>query len=292
MAGIDRTEISDAGKGKAMAEKKVVRVVRGESTVDGAGVRLVRVLGRETVEDFDPFLMLDSFDSTNPDDYVRGFPMHPHRGIETITYLVRGEIVHKDSLGNGGVITDGGTQWMTAGSGILHEEMPQPSGRMLGLQLWLNLPAREKMTEPKYFDIRREDTLEIVREDYRLRLISGEWEGAAGRTPHHLQATVIELQLREGKTLAIPTSPEQNSFLFLLEGDALVAGARYGEKSALLLGEGDTITLSAAERPLRFMFLEGPRLREPVAWGGPIVMNTKQELEQAFADLRTGNFIR
>lgn len=276
-----------------MIAKKVIRVVRGQSAVDGAGVRLVRVLERNTVEDFDPFLMLDSFDSTNPADYVKGFPQHPHRGIETITYLVHGEIIHRDSLGNKGVIADGGTQWMTAGSGILHEEMPQPSERMLGLQVWLNLPRKEKMTTPKYFDIRKEDTVEIDRDDYRLRIISGTWEGREGKKPHHLQATVMEFLLKEGRTLSIPAEIEQNSFIFLLEGDAVIAGERYAEKSAILFGEGDGVIVSASpERPLRFMFFQGPRLREPVAWGGPIVMNTPQELQQAFAELRTGNFIK
>lgn len=275
-----------------MTEKSVARVVRGQRTVDGAGVNLVRVLGSATVADFDPFLMLDSFDSRDPADYVKGFPMHPHRGIETVTYLVQGEILHEDSLGNKGVIADGGTQWMTAGSGILHQEMPQASPRMLGLQLWLNLPRKEKMTEPKYFDIRKQDTLEIRRDDYTLRIISGSWEGDSGVTPHHIQAILMEFLLKEGRELRIPAKPEENSFIFLLEGDAVIAGDRYGEKSAILFGEGDTIRVSAAERPVRFMFAQGPRLREPVAWGGPIVMNTQQELEQAFADLRSGNFIK
>ena len=275
-----------------MADKKVVRVVRGQRTVDGAGVNLVRVLGRETVEDFDPFLMLDSFDSRHPEDYVKGFPLHPHRGIETVTYLVQGEIIHKDSLGNAGVIRDGGTQWMTAGSGILHEEMPQASERMLGLQLWLNLPQREKMTEPKYFDIRKQDTREIQREDYALRIISGNWEGEEGARPHHIQATLMEFLLKEGKQLHIPAKSDENSFIFLLEGDAVIAGDRYQEKSAILFGDGDVVRVSTADKPVRFVFAQGPRLREPVAWGGPIVMNTQQELPQAFADLRSGNFIK
>ncbi len=275
-----------------MAEKKVVRVVRGQRTVDGAGVNLVRVLGRETVRDFDPFLMLDSFDSLNPADYVKGFPLHPHRGIETVTYLVRGEIIHKDSLGNAGVIRDGGTQWMTAGSGILHEEMPQASERMLGIQLWLNLPRKEKMTEPKYFDIRKQDTREIQREDHALRIIAGSWEGEEGARPHHIQATLMEFLLEEGKELRIPARSGENSFVFLLEGDAVIAGARYEEKSAILFGEGDVVRISAGDRPVRFVFAQGPPLREPVAWGGPIVMNTQQELQQAFAELRSGNFIK
>jgi len=275
-----------------MAEKEVMRVVRGQRTVDGAGVNLVRVLGRETVQDFDPFLMLDSFDSRNPADYVKGFPLHPHRGIETVTYLVRGEIIHKDSLGNAGVIRDGGTQWMTAGSGILHEEMPQASERMLGLQLWLNLPQKEKMTEPKYFDIRKQDTREIQGEDYALRIIAGSWEGEEGARPHHIQATLMEFLLKEGRELRIPAKSGENSFVFLLEGDAVIAGTRYEEKSAILFGEGDVVRISAADRPARFVFAQGPPLREPAAWGGPIVMSTQQELRQAFADLRSGNFIK
>ena len=276
-----------------MMERPVKKVVQGKNAVDGAGVNLVRVLGNSTVEDFDPFLMLDSFDSTNPADYVQGFPMHPHRGIETITYLASGKIIHTDSLGNSGVIEDGGTQWMTAGSGILHEEMPQPVQRMLGLQVWLNLPQTEKLTEPKYFDIPREDVVVVEKEDYTVRIVSGEFEGREGVKPHHIQAWVFDVRLNPGAEIKIPTKPEETVFIFLLEGDAEIVGDHYQEKSAILFGAGDHIKIRAKDRgESRFMFFQAAPLGEPVAWGGPIVMNTRAELQLAFDELRAGTFIK
>ena len=275
-----------------MKERQVVEVVRGRRTVDGAGVHLVRVLGHETTKLFDPFLMMDSFDSANPEDYVKGFPLHPHRGIETITYLVQGKITHQDSLGNSGDITDGGTQWMTAGSGILHEEMPRASERMLGLQIWLNLPRAEKMTAPKYFDIRREDVRVVEKKDHRVDIVSGELDGHRGVTPHHVQASVMHFLVREDAEIELPTKRGETTFLFLLEGDALVGGKRHEEKSALLLSDGDGIRIRAAERPLQLMLFQAPPLREPIAWGGPILMNTQEELDLAFEELERGSFIK
>ena len=276
-----------------MSEREIKKTVRGRATVDGDGVHLVRVLGNETVEDFDPFLMLDSFDSKNPPDYTRGFPMHPHRGIETITYLIEGEMEHQDSLGNKGVIRGGESQWMTAGSGIMHQEMPQASDRMLGLQIWLNLPRKDKMTDPVYFDIKG-SMIPVVKEDKaEVRVISGVYKDAKGVVPGFVQATLYDVSIEAGASLTIATKPEENVFVFLILGDAEIGGKVVKEKAAVLFGPGDVIKVAAAGgRPLRLIYFSGPKLKEPVAWGGPIVMNTREELEETFAELRAGKFIK
>jgi redox-sensitive bicupin YhaK (pirin superfamily) len=274
-------------------EKSVKRVVQGAPAVDGAGVKLVRILGLKTVQDFDPFLMLDSFDSRHPKDYILGFPMHPHRGIETITYLLEGEINHRDSLGNQGKIRSGGMQWMTAGSGILHTEMPQAKERMLGLQLWLNLPKKDKMASPKYFDIPKELIKIVEEKDAAIRVISGKYKDTEGVQPHHIQATLLDVALKNNREITIPTIGNQTVFVFLLIGDVNIQHKTYHEKSALLFGEGDFVKISAAnEADARFLFLEAEPLHEAVAWGGPIVMNTDEELYAAFNELRKGTFIK
>jgi len=276
-----------------MKIREVTRVVQGKPAVDGAGVRLNRVLGGSTIEDFDPFLMLDSFDSRNPDDYIRGFPTHPHRGIETITYLVEGEIAHEDSLGNKGLITSGACQWMTAGSGILHQEMPQEAERLLGLQLWLNLPAAEKMTNPKYFDIEPQDIGLVEENGGFVKVISGEYKGFKGVTPHHIQATLLDVKLDEGQSIEIPVKEDEKVFVFLIEGAGMLNGEIFEEKTALLMSDGELVEVCALPgEGLRFMLASAPPLHEPVAWGGPIVMNTREELQQAFDELRAGTFIK
>lgn len=275
-----------------MGLRKVERAVRGIGTTDGAGVRLVRVLKRDTVKDFDPFLMLDSFDSYDPNDYILGFPWHPHRGIETITYLIEGEIDHEDSLGNKGRILPGQSQWMTAGSGIMHQEMPQASRRMLGFQLWLNLPGTEKMSEPHYFDITEKLIGETKVGGADIRVISGEYGGVSGAKPAHIPATILDVSLEAGKSVTLPTKTEENVFIFSILGGVVIDSKLYPEKTAVLFGEGDSVTIASPDgEPARFIFFSGKPLREEVAWGGPIVMNTQEELQQAFADLRNGSFI-
>jgi len=276
-----------------MTLRTVQRIVRGSPTVDGAGVHLVRVLGPSTIEDFDPFLMLDSFDSRNPRDYVAGFPMHPHRGIETVTFLIQGIMDHEDSLGNKGRINGGDLQWMTSGSGIMHQEMPKPAERILGFQLWLNLPQSEKMTTPKYFGISPKDIAEVEIPAGKVRVISGEYAGVRGVRPHHIQARFLDFSLDAGKAVEVGVDPAETVFVFLLEGDALVDGQRIAEKSAVLLTDGDTVKVEALpESTLSFQLLSAPPLHEPVAWGGPIVMNTREEVLRAFEDLREGSFIK
>jgi len=276
-----------------MKLREIQKTVRGQRAVDGAGVRLVRMLGNADVYDFDPFLMLDSFDSTNPSDYTAGFPWHPHRGIETITYLISGRIEHIDSLGNKGVIGSGESQWMTAGSGILHQEMPQVSDRMLGFQLWLNLPRNEKMTEPAYLSITPKDIPVVTNKNATIRVLSGKYGDANGVLPRHIPASIFDISLPRGESLSLPTKPEENVFVFLIEGDAIINATLISEKTAVLFGGGDSVSFSAApERDLRIIFFSGKALHEPVAWGGPIVMNTREELDFAFDELRRGTFMK
>ena len=260
-----------------MIKRKIMKQIYGQKAVDGAGVHLVRILSNSDVQDFDPFLMLDSFDSTNPSDYLAGFPMHPHRGIETVTYLISGRIDHEDSLGNKGTIHSGECQWMTAGSGILHQEMPQKSDRMLGFQLWLNLPRKEKMTAPAYCSITQDLLPVIGSRKAEIRVISGHFEDAAGITPAHIPATIFDIALPSGESITLPTISDETVFIFLIEGDAVIDDQTIPSKSAVLFGSGDYISVSAhPESELRFIFFSGKALHEPVAWGGPIVMNTQE----------------
>lgn len=276
-----------------MKRCEIVRLVRGQQATDGAGVRLVRVLGKRDVEDFDPFLMLDSFDSTDPADYVAGFPMHPHRGIETITYLIAGKIEHEDSLGNRGTIGSEESQWMTAGSGILHQEMPKASERMLGFQLWLNLPSGEKMAEPAYLSITQEMMPQLQKDAAQIRVLSGRFEGVAGVTPRHIPAAIYDIALPRGQTLSLETKPDETVFIFLIEGDAVINDQRISAKTAVLFDAGDFISVtSQPEMDLRFAFFSAKPLHEPIAWGGPIVMNTRQELALAFEELNQGTFVK
>lgn len=276
--------------------RNVKRLVTGSVQYDGAGVKLVRVLGNATVEDFDPFLMLDAFDSVNPEDYVKGFPWHPHRGIETVTYLIRGRIEHGDSLGNRGVIADGGCQWMTAGGGILHQEMPQPSERMLGVQLWLNLPRRDKMTAPEYRDITEDMVPKVRGEGSTVAVISGHYNGAAGAVQgDYVQTLFLDVALEAGVVWKLPTRPDDTVFAYLVRGSGRFGGsdaAVVTEKHAVLFGSGDELAVTAGDGGLRLLVLAAKALKEPVAWGGPIVMNTREELEQAFQEIRSGTFIR
>lgn len=276
-----------------MKHREIVKTVRGQRAVDGAGVSLVRVLGNRDVYDFDPFLMLDSFDSTDPKDYTAGFPWHPHRGIETITYLISGRIEHMDSLGNKGAIESGESQWMTAGSGILHQEMPIASERMLGFQLWLNLPQKEKMSEPAYLGI-TQDMIPVMESDRaKIRVLSGGYGGVSGVLPRHIQAGILDVSLPKNERIILPTKPEETVFAFLILGEAIIDAHMISEKTAVLFGAGDSVSIEATpDHDLRFILFSGKALHEPIAWGGPIVMNTRAELDLAFEELRNGSFIK
>ncbi len=273
-------------------KRKIEKMAQGQPTTDGAGVHLVRVLGAATVEDFDPFHMLDSFDSTDPADYEAGFPLHPHRGIETISYLAQGNMVHEDTVGNKDQITDGEVQWMNAGSGVEHSEMLPASPRMLGVQLWLNLPADQIMSLPSYRSIKKEEIEEILIEGGKLRLLAGKYKDHVGYQGDHLPLTYYELQLAQGQKLTLPTEEEDMVMLFTLLGEIEVNGERIPEKTAVKLGRGTELSLKSQSPLARILFLESRPLHEPVAWAGPIVMNREEEIRQAFQDLRNGEFIK
>jgi len=275
-----------------LTKRKVKSQIRGFRTKDGAGVSLVRVLGRETVEEFDPILMLDSFDSTNPDEYTAGFPLHPHRGIETISYLSRGKMVHKDTLGNEDTITDGEVQWMNAGSGILHEEQVPASQRLLGVQLWLNLPQKDKFSNPYYHAIRKEDIKEIPFDNGKIRLLAGsfgKYEGFKGR---HLPLDYYDIHLEKDGEINLDTKEDSSVMVFTLVGDIKIEGEQIKEKTAAKLTKGSKLTIKNDSDYAQVLFLSTKALNEKVAWAGPIVMNNQDELEEAFNDLNTGRFIR
>ncbi|MEG0250014.1 MAG: pirin family protein [Peptostreptococcus sp.] len=273
-------------------KRKILSEVKGFETTDGAGVRLMRVLSRRSSKAFDPILMLDSFDSTDPKDYIAGFPMHPHRGIETISYVYKGNMLHKDSLGNQDAITDGELQWMTAGSGILHSEEIPVSERMLGVQLWLNLPAKDKMVAPEYHAIKNKDIEEIEIDGGKLRLLAGNYKGNKGYQSKHLPLNYYDIQLAPNKSFKIETEKDSSLLLFTLVGKALIDDKTIEEKTAVKLGDGDEIVVSSLYEDLQLLFVESKYLGEPISWGGPIVMNTKEELDRAFEELENGNFIK
>jgi redox-sensitive bicupin YhaK (pirin superfamily) len=273
-------------------ERKIRQQVRGFRTQDGAGVSLVRVLGHETVQEYDPVLMLDSFDSTNPSDYTAGFPLHPHRGIETISYVYRGKMTHRDSLGNEDTIGDGEVQWMTAGSGILHEERLPASERLLGVQLWLNLPAKDKMAPPAYRSIKKSEITEIELDNGKLRLLAGMFNGSKGYISRYLPLDYYDIHLNPGASLSIETERERSVMVFTLSGDAYISGEAVKEKTAVKLSAGDYAEIKSTDKSAQILFVSSTILSEPVAWGGPIVMNTREELNTAFDDLKRGTFLK
>ena len=273
-------------------ERKIKQLATGFRTRDGAGVNLVRVLSRRSVEVYDPILMLDSFDSTDPDQYTAGFPMHPHRGIETITYVYRGQITHRDSLGNEDTIAQGEVQWMTAGSGILHEEKLPASERLLGVQLWLNMPAKNKMSAPAYNSIKNSQIQEIMLDNGNLRLLAGEYEDTKGYASKYLPLDFYDLHLDTNASDVINTDRERSVMIFTLSGNAYIGGELVREKTAVKLTPGDYVEIMATDKNAQVLFVSSTFLNEPVAWGGPIVMNTKEELSKAFEDLKNGTFLQ
>lgn len=273
-------------------ERKIKNKVTGFRTQDGAGVNLVRVLGNRTIEEYDPILMLDSFDSTNPDDYTAGFPIHPHRGIETISYIYKGFMTHKDSLGNEDTIGNGEVQWMTAGSGIMHEEKLPAADRMLGVQLWLNLPAKDKMVAPAYHSIKNPEIEEIELENGKLRLLAGEYDGRKGYLSKYLPLDYYDVHLEPKASTIIKSENDRSVMVFTLLGDAYIGGELVEEKTAVKLTAGDYVEIKAADKNVQVLYMSSKLLDEPVVWGGPIVMNTKDELNKAFDDLDKGTFIQ
>jgi len=301
-----------------MSIRPVKSIIQSQPTIEGAGVKLRRAFGFGNTGDFDPFLLLDDFRNEHPQDYLAGFPWHPHRGIETITYVLRGTVQHGDSLGNRGAMGPGDVQWMTAGSGILHQEMPKgdEAGRMHGFQLWANLPKSLKMTDPRYQDILAKDIPEVVDDDgTRVRVVCGEFWGKTGPVEGvAADPRYLDVWVPPGVRKTFPVESSRHAFAYIFEGSGTFRDAsvprgvlteRVGEgesgpavlepagnRSLVLFDSGDEITVQAGAAGLRLLLVSGRPLEEPVAWRGPIVMNTDEELRRAYAELRDGTFIR
>jgi redox-sensitive bicupin YhaK (pirin superfamily) len=282
-------------------ERGVQDVVTPVAVSDGAGVRLRRSIATERLDHLDPFFLFDHFGSENPDDYLAGFPMHPHRGIETITYMLDGSVAHRDSLGNSGVIGAGDVQWMTAGSGILHEEMPRAGPRRLdGFQVWVNLPARLKMTRPRYQDVPAGRIPEVARPDgARVRVVAGEVDGVTGAVREIFAGpTYLDVALPAGSSFEQPVPRGHTALLYVYQGEVTVGGAVPGKGPAVqaprlaILKDGDVVRVHAGGAPARFLVLSAQPLREPFARYGPFVMNTREEIAEALAELRAGTFVK
>lgn len=297
--------------------RKIRQTIRSKPTMEGAGVHLHRAFGspREALI-FDPFLLLDDFRNDNPQHYVSGFPWHPHRGIETITYVLRGTVAHGDSMGSNGEITAGDVQWMTAGSGVKHQEMPKgdPEGRMSGFQLWANLPRSHKMMDPRYQDIKNSQIPELPLEnDVIVRVICGEFEGIRGPVENVvIDPLYLDITIPAKTTFSFPVHPAYTAFAYVIDGKASFCeesdplefqreGSNYfdmdhssllGDRTLILFEDGDQIRVVTKNDLVRFLFVSGRPLHEPIAWYGPIVMNSEQELRLAFSELQNGTFIK
>jgi len=268
-------------------------ILTGHSTIDGAGVKLFRVFANDNAKLTDPFLLLDNFGSNRPEDYMRGFPWHPHRGIETVTYVLEGKVEHEDSIGNKGIIGSGDIQWMTAGSGILHQEMPKAQkGMMRGLQLWVNLSSGNKMTSPKYRGIAGQDIPIIKTDGVEIRIISGTYDNKKGPVEDlNVDVEYFDVSLDKGKTITFDIKKDYTTFCYLVEGKGDFEGSIV-EKGQLILFKNATNIAVRAKENLRFILVSGMPINEPIAWGGPIVMNTQEELRIAFDELDKGTFIK
>jgi redox-sensitive bicupin YhaK (pirin superfamily) len=296
---LEETKLETSGvKTMETTVRKIARIIEPQSVVEGAGVRLKRSIGTRTLDHLDPFLLLDDFTSKNPADYQAGFPLHPHRGIETVTYLLAGAVRHKDTLGNAGEIGAGEVQWMTAGRGILHEEMPQarPEG-IAGFQLWVNLPAKLKMTAPRYQNISANEIPRIQRDGgATIRAIAGTVDGVSGPISGiAAEPTYLDVTLAPGGSFHHLIPRGHAAFAYEFEG-----AARFGDEDSTLvtgprlvvLGDGDSVEVRATESPSRFLLVSGKPLNEPIARYGPFVMNTQEEIEQTLRELQAGTFAR
>jgi redox-sensitive bicupin YhaK (pirin superfamily) len=272
---------------------------KSRPTVEGAGVRLRRAFGFHQVPELDPFLLMDDFRSENPADYRAGFPWHPHRGMETITYVLEGDVEHGDSMGNKGVISSGDVQWMTAGSGIVHQEMPQGDrkGRMFGFQLWSNLPRKSKMMEPRYQEVKQRE-IPVVKtpEGASVRVVAGELQGVRGPVRDIVSdPEYLDVSVPAGSTFSHETKPDHNVFAYVFEGEGRFDAASNdasGDGTLVAYAPGDRIEVTTDRKPVRFLLVSGRPLQEPVAWYGPIVMNTQDELEIAFREFEEGTFVK
>ncbi|HWL31494.1 MAG TPA: pirin family protein [Xanthobacteraceae bacterium] len=300
-----------------MSIRPVKKIIESKPTMEGAGVHLRRAFGFGETKEFDPFLLLDDFRNDRPDDYKAGFPWHPHRGIETITYVLAGEVDHGDSLGNKGTLGAGDVQWMTAGSGIMHQEMPRgdAKGRMHGFQLWANLPRDLKMTKPRYQDIKAADIPEIVDDDgTHVRVITGDFWGKKGPVEGvAADPRYLDVFVPAGQRKTFKVEVDRHAFAYIFDGSGsfnyasqpfgvltekeidgreVTLREQTGNRSLVVFDRGDEVTVQAGERGIRFLLVSGKPIEEPVAWYGPIVMNTQAELQQAVHELRNGTFIK
>ena len=299
-----------------MSIRPVKRVIKSKPTLEGAGVHLNRAFGFGSTKDFDPFLLLDDFRNDVPEDYLAGFPWHPHRGIETITYVLAGTVQHGDSIGNSGVIGAGDVQWMTAGSGIIHQEMPKGDhvGRMHGFQLWGNLPSSLKMTSPRYQEVKSGDIPEIVDDDgTHVKVVSGKFWGKTGPVEGVAADPIyLDVSISPGKRKTLPVETTRHAFAYVFSGNGKFCNAsgplavpteaikwldtnppvEADNRSLVLFDRGDEVTVQAGSDGIRFLLVSGKPLEEPVAWYGPIVMNTQAELRQAMTELQNGKFIK
>jgi redox-sensitive bicupin YhaK (pirin superfamily) len=296
--------------------RPIRRIVHSKPTIEGAGVKLRRAFGFGNTTDFDPFLLLDDFRNENPDDYLAGFPWHPHRGIETITYVLAGTVAHGDSLGNRGSLGVGDVQWMTAGSGILHQEMPEgdKQGRMHGFQLWANLPSSLKMTSPRYQDVLSSEIPDVTDDDgTRVRIICGTFWGKKGPVDGvAADPRYLDVYVPPGRHKRLAVENSRHAFAYIFAGSGTFRDAsepqtvltervgtasasvadHTGNRSLVLFDSGDEVSVRAGDEGIRFLLISGNPIAEPVAWQGPIVMNTQEELRRAYAELRDGTFIK
>ncbi len=279
--------------GVPMSLRRPKLISENVPVVDGAGVSLYRVFAHQEIDMLDPFLLLDDFHSRNPEDYMAGFPWHPHRGIETVTYMIRGEVEHGDSIGNKGVIKSGDVQWMTAGSGIIHQEMPKEyEGNMQGFQLWVNLPKKSKMMDPRYRGIEKRQIPEIGFGEAKVKVIAGELRGVKGPVKDLVvDVEYFDVELEEKAEWVHETKKGYTAFAYVFDGEAVFSGKEVGKGNLVLLEKGDEVRVGS-RHGTRFLFASGKPLCEPVAWGGPIVMNTNEELELAFEEYEKGTFIK
>jgi redox-sensitive bicupin YhaK (pirin superfamily) len=296
--------------------RKIKKILKSKPTIEGAGVHLKRAFGYYHLPQLDPFLMLDDFRSDNPNHYLPGFPWHPHRGIETITYVLQGDIEHGDSMGNKGVISSGDVQWMTAGSGVIHQEMPKGDKRgvMGGFQLWANLPAKQKMMDPRYRDVKKNTIPEVKRNDgTTIKIVCGEVDGVQGPVKDIvIDPEYLDVSVPAKTTFIHKVKSGHTVFAYLFEGEGYfdkgkdpfaykVEGVNYfdfkrecliTEESLVLYGDGDAVCVTTKDKTVRFLLISGKPLKEPVAWYGPIVMNTQEELKVAFEDYNNGTFVK
>jgi redox-sensitive bicupin YhaK (pirin superfamily) len=299
-----------------MSLRPIQQIIQTKSTIEGAGVKLQRAFGFGKTKEFDPFLLLDDFRNDHPEDYLAGFPWHPHRGIETITYVLAGSVEHQDSLGNKGQMTDGDVQWMTAGSGILHQEMPRGDGkgRMHGFQLWANLPSSLKMTDPRYQDIPSREIPEVTDDDgTKVRIICGEFWGKKGPVEGvAADPNYLDVWVPAGKRKRLKVETTRTAFAYVFSGSGSFREASEPQAvlteqvtrpdappvydarnhSLVLFDRGDEVVVQAGPEGIRFLLVSGKPIEEPVAWYGPIVMNTQDQLRQAMAELQNGTFIK